>query len=458
MITPLLDSLKTEVQRQRLRFHVPAHAGNGFFDEALSLQSNLYSYDLTELPPLDVLGAPEGVLKASQKQVADLFGVQDSYYLVNGASTGIMAALLACNLHEGDAVLVARNCHRSVIHGLILTGAEPIWLLPQQLEPWGLWGEINPADLEKQLQENSQIKAFVMTHPTYEGIGSDINAIAAICHQHNATLIVDEAHGSLWPLSDLRPHSAITAGADAVIHSLHKSGGSLTQTALLHLPNRSQIKPEVVQQALNVLQTTSPSYIFLASLESTCAYLASAAGQKQIQQRQDEAANFRDLVQTTLSTIEVLSKPLIQNHLQIFIRSSKLSGEDLATCLEEKHDIAFEAYSTKGVLLLLNLGLPETALSQLQQALQIIDKESQNLPNMSPPPIRFDLPQTHLSPRKAFFAKGHLVEREKSIGRISKQIVASCPPGIPILIPGEIISEYHIPLLPQSIQVITEPV
>jgi arginine decarboxylase len=444
--TPLAKALQAQIALNRHRFHVPAHAGSNFTGFSV-LDESLYVADFTELPDLDVLGNPQGVLRDSQAEAAKLYQAAQTYYLINGASVGLMAVLLA---YGTGKVLVARNCHRSIIHGLLLSGAMPEWILPEVDETWGVWGAISPETLEIRLQESPDIGLFVMTHPTYEGIGSDILAIAQICRKNKVKLLVDEAHGSLWPLSDALPTSSMTAGADAVVHSLHKSGGSLTQTALLHLSEDSGFPPEEIQEALNLLQTTSPSYPLLANIEATCAFWNSPEGLERIHQSITMAQEMRQWIAQSLSTIHVLDTA----GLQIFLKSSKLWGEDLATTLEETHDIAFEAATPYGVLLLMNLGLTDSAISALKTALVIIDTQYKPMPDITFPPLHFALPKTQLSPRDAYLSTSALLLKADCVGKISRQVVATCPPGIPLLIPGEVISGRHLPLLPDSLMIV----
>ncbi len=450
---PLAEALCSQIDLGRSRFHVPAHAGRdlagfqGCFDSPFAL-------DLTELPPLDVLGSPEGVLKASQQAVANLFGARNSFYLINGASVGIMAALLASRVGEAQQVLVARNCHRSVIHGLVLTGATPQWILPQPMPDWGVWGPVDPAMLGAALTANSNIKAFVLTHPTYEGNPSDIVEIARICRNHGVLLIVDEAHGTLWPLDPQLPVSALQSQADAVIHSLHKSGGSLTQTALLHCPQGSRLMPDAVQEALNLLHTTSPSYLLLANMEATCHWLASSEGKSKIQAQCHASLELKHWITENLKTIRVQYPQ--QAGFQLYLQSNRLNGEDLAEQLEERFDLAYESALPNGVLLMLNLGLDSAAIEALKTALQQIDKESLELPDIEPIPMYFALPEMALNPRAAYFSNSQSLPAEASLGRISRQVVATCPPGIPILMPGERIAPHHLPFLPESVQVVDD--
>lgn len=452
--TPLANALREQVQLKRHRFHVPFHAGRNLAHWPNMAKDALHALDLTELPPLDVLGNPQGVLRDSQAEVASLYKVRESFYLINGASTGIMAAMMASGLREDETVLLARNCHRSAVHALILTGHQPYWLLPEPVEDWGLWGAVSPEALEQTLAKHPEIGLFVMTHPTYEGVGSEIKAIAQICRQHQVKLIVDEAHGSLWPLFDELPASAVHVnGVDAVVHSLHKSAGSLTQTAVLHLPHGSRLSPEDIQQALNVLQTTSPSYVLLGNMETTLAHTDSPEGRQHITRWLEEIAAFRAWIKTTLETIRLLPYER-GGGFHVFLASRKLTGEDFATRLEDTHDIAFEAATERGVLLMMNGGLSQGALTALQSALTEIDTQTRSKPDVTYPPTAFSLPKMAMSPRAAFYARGTQVPAPESVGRIAQQVVASCPPGIPVLIPGEVITHVHEPFLSAYVQVV----
>lgn len=449
MKTPLCQALDKVVAQRRLRCHVPFHAGtspSGLFGE------DLWRYDLTELPGLDVLNAPTETLKASQEAVAELFRAAHSFYLVNGATVGLHAALLA--IGQADVAL-ARNCHGAVVNALVLTGGIPHWVLPHYQEAWGLWGAVSPSAVEACLRENPKIAAVVITHPTYEGIVSDIAAIAQVCHAHGALLIVDEAHGATFALSDAMPPSAIASGADVVIHSMHKSGGALTQGALLHLPHGSRVTPERLQAALKVLQTTSPSYPLLASLESACAYLDSPHGRNTLAQRLTEAQQLRHWVNTTCQTLRAYDHGALG--LQVYLCSNKVSGEDLGEALEETHNISFESVSPDGCLLNWNLGLPDGALGQVQAALLAIDTQSLHLPAYHPERLGFALPQQALSPREAFYAEAETIPTPEALGRIAVESVWKCPPGIPLVVPGEALCDVENPALPSTVRVATLP-
>ncbi|MEM0950512.1 MAG: aminotransferase class I/II-fold pyridoxal phosphate-dependent enzyme [Cyanobacteria bacterium P01_H01_bin.74] len=471
-------------KKKRARFHVPGHAGNGtLFKKRLALGSETaFQFDLTEVDDLDVLSEPTGCIAESQAWAAEIFGVQRSYYLINGASVGLMAAMLTA-LKAGDKVLVSRNCHRSVINGLVLTGAQPVWVLPNAdyYSQWGFWGALSIDALETAKKRQPDCKALILPSPTYEGIGSDIAAIATWCQKNNLLLIVDEAHGSLWPFFENLPVSAAHFACDVVVQSLHKSATSLTQTAIAHLPHGSRIDPAAFQQALNVLQTTSPSYLLLASLESTVGFLASAKGKATISNCFQWVKQFRQKAKAQLNAFSVFSpqteearnywdpaKLVIKHHNQHHITPPDQWAIPLET---QPNGIAYESINHRSALYMGNIGLTAADFDRLLEALHAYEGSDFSLlkeiskPAESPDIEKIDiekidvekteanfsdrsfLPQMALSPRAAFFSQGSPLMPEAAVGKIAKEVIASCPPGIPVLLPGEIITERHLPYL-----------
>ncbi|WP_373533542.1 aminotransferase class I/II-fold pyridoxal phosphate-dependent enzyme [Vampirovibrio sp.] len=450
---PLVEALIRYDRHDRRRFHVPAHAGQNL--SGFNLLADPFRYDLTELDGLDVLSEPSGPIAETQALMAEVFGVAHSFMLINGASVGLMAAMLSL-VQPGDKVLVARNVHRAVLSGLILTGAHPVWFLPDQLAEWGLWGGVSVEQVHAQLTAHPDVKALFITAPTYEGIGSDTAAIAQCCRNAGVALVVDEAHGSLWPLTSELPQSACHSGADLVIHSLHKSGGSLTQGALAHLPANSRVDADIFQQALNTLQTTSPSYLLMASLESTCAFLGSTAGQARIQQLLGQVGVLRQHFKQKLTQLRLYVPP--EENLRFwdpckFYFSHPLEcGEDWGARLEIDPGIAYESANPSGVLYLANIGLSDSDFKAFQQMILYEDQRIPAFagPSTTAPELEVCLPEIVMPPRNAFFALGETVAAHQAPGRIAKETVVHCPPGIPVLMPGERIQAYHLPLLPEA--------
>lgn len=457
---PLVQALKDYDRLRRRRFHVPAHAGQNFLVADPDVLNEPYRYDLTELDGLDVLSEPSGCIQKAQERAAKVFGVAHSYFLVNGASVGLMAAMLA-TIKPGEKVLLARNVHRSVLSGLILCGAEPIWFLPERLTDWGLWGAVTVETVKAQIDAHPDIKALFITSPTYEGIGSDIAALAQLCRERSVLLVVDEAHGGLWPFSDQLPTSACEFACDAVIHSMHKTGGSLTQSALAHLPYGSRIDPTVFQQALNTLQTTSPSYLLMASLDNSVHYLISRAGQDRIRRLMKQVASFRVDLLSRLQQFRLFSPAPTMAHFcdpcKLYFTHPKQAGEAWGADFEERHQVAYESASPDGVLYLANLGLELEDFETLREVL--LTEDAQRLGDSSPISVQTDLetenpsvllPEMAMSPREAFFAPGCRIASQDTVGRIAKETIVHCPPGIPVLFPGEKIQQAHLPYLPDG--------
>jgi arginine decarboxylase len=470
---PLLQALNEYNELQRRRYHVPAHAGFNLLPHGWDVLQDHYRNDLSEVEGLDILSEPSGSLRDAQARVAELFGVQQSFFLVNGASVGLMAAMLSA-LKPGDQILLPRNVHRSVISGLILTGAQPIWFLPDYLPQWGLWGAVTIAQVQTQLQRYPDIKALLLTSPTYEGIGSNVAELLQLCRKHQVLLMVDEAHGGLWPFSEHLPESAVHVGADAVIHSMHKCGGSLTQSALAHLPHGSQIDPGVFQQALNTLQTTSPSYLLMASLEAAVHALVLPEGEARLSSLLEQVAGLRQRLHAELKHFRLSTQADAHgadwDSTRLYLMNPTECAEEWGARLEAEQGLAYESAANKGVLYLANLGLNSEDLDYLVNCLLAEDirltakfascfktEGLEPAAQEASEPI-FDLPKMAMLPRAAFFASGKKVSRNEALGCIAKETIVHCPPGIPVLLPGEIITRQHLLFLPaEGVMVVELP-
>ncbi len=243
-------------------FHMPGHKRNsftyGFYADC--------GTDITEIDGFDNLHDANGILKDGMKKAAHLYGSQHTFYLVNGSTCGILTGISACT-NRGDRILVARNCHKSVYNAIEINGLDPVYILPQTVNELGICGSISPESIEKALEQSPEIKLIIITSPTYEGVVSDINRIADIAHKKNIPLFVDEAHGAHFGFTEGFPANSVSKGADIVVHSLHKTLPSPTQTALLHI-NGNIADITTVRRELSVFETSSPSYILMAGIDS----------------------------------------------------------------------------------------------------------------------------------------------------------------------------------------------
>ena len=269
--------------------HMPGHKRN------LNMVSmgEPYAIDITEIHGFDDLHDAKGALAHGMERAAKLFGSEETYYLVNGSSCGILAAITA-SVEKGDAVLVARNCHKSVYHALELYHLKPRYILPSMDDAFGICGSIMPEDIASALQRHPEVKAVILTSPTYEGIVSDVEAIASIVHGYGIPLIVDEAHGAHFSFSDMFPKSALRLGADLVVQSLHKTLPSLTQTAVLHC-NGNLVDRTKLHHRLEIFQSSSPSYIFMTSIDQ-CVSLLETQGPALFQAYEERLLRFPEIL------------------------------------------------------------------------------------------------------------------------------------------------------------------
>ena len=281
---PIVEALKTAYDHPTYQFHIPGHTkGLGTLSDFRNLiGKKALKVDTTdEFDNLGTLNPATGPIKEAQELAAEAFGAKKTFFLLNGSTIGNLAIAMGLT-KQGQKVIVNRNCHRSILTGLIISGAEPLWVLPEKFSDWGLWGNIKAEDVEKLLKENDNVSLVWITNPTYEGVVSDVKAIADICKKYDVPLIVDEAHGCLWNFNTKLPETSLNLGADIVVHSLHKTGGSMSQSSMLHISKNSKINAEDVERSLTLLHTTSPSLMLLGSLDASRANLQSSRGQRQL--------------------------------------------------------------------------------------------------------------------------------------------------------------------------------
>ena len=449
---PIVEALKTAYENPTYQFHIPGHTkGKAIFKDFRKLiGEKALNIDTTdEFDNLGTLHPATGPIKEAQELAAEAFGAKKTFFLLNGSTAGNLALAMALT-KKGDKVIVNRNCHRSVLTGMIISGAEPIWICPNRIEDWSIWGNTDAAQVEELINKNPDVSMVWITNPTYEGVVSDIKAISAVCKKHNIPLIVDEAHGCLWNFNKHLPETALKLGADAVVHSLHKTGGSMSQSSMLHISKDSCLNVEAVEKALKLLHTTSPSLMLLASLDAARANLQSKNGQILLERAVKNAKYLR----TRLDSIQGLHQLKADfgyktDVTKVFIRIDGLSGKRLESILEIDFGIEVESASDIGVLILCNIGNKHSDFKYLADCLEKIAatnyqdiyylEKRKHMPMLEP--------QIKMSLREAFYAEKETIPKSEAIGRISAEVVAECPPGISILLPGELITEEHLPYL-----------
>lgn len=439
---PLFEELLNNIQQNKARFHVPGHCqGKGMLPEFLSLAPEVFKIDLTELPGLDDLHNPSGAIARAQELTARLYGVEESYFLVNGASSGILALMLA-TAREGDYVLVPRNGHRSIFSGLILSGAIPVYLEPQIVPFYEFASGINFSDFKNKLCSEPAIKSVFVLNPTYYGTVSDLPALVNESHSKNIPVIVDEAHGSHFYFNNKFPVGAMACGADAAVQSVHKTGGSLTQSSWFHLQG-DRIDRHRLRDSLSMSQTTSPSYLLMASLDASRQQLASN-GERIFNRVLELAWEARSYI----SRIEGLS--LLDNdflisqgfcgldptRLVISVRKLGMTGFDALKILSEHYQVELEMADYYNIIAVVSLGTTREDVKRLVSSLKDLSI-SRDKVRCSSDVQHPRLPPVKLSPRKAWMASSRYVDLIKSIGLISAEIISVYPPGIPVICPGE---------------------
>ncbi len=458
---PIVEALKAAYKNPTYQFHIPGHTkGLGTLSDFRNLVGKkALQVDTTdEFDNLGTLTPATGPIKEAQELAAEAFGAKRTFFLLNGSTIGNLAIAMGLT-KQGQKVIVNRNCHRSILTGLIISGADPLWVLPEKFSQWGLWGNIKAEDIEKLLDENDDISMVWITNPTYEGVVSDVKAIADICKKYDVPLIVDEAHGCLWNFNSKLPETSLKLGADIVVHSLHKTGGSMSQSSMLHISKDSKINADDVERALMLLHTTSPSLMLLASLDAARANLQSTKGQKQLNRAISNAKYLRSEIDKMEHIHQLKSDFGYKTDVtKIFIKADGLSGKRLESILEIDFGIEVESASDEGILILSNIGNKRSDFEYLADCLHKIDthnyKDIYYMENKRHMPML--VPIIKKSLRDAYFSEKEIVPKEEAIGRLSGEVVAECPPGISILLPGELITEEHLPYLTdyQTIEVL----
>ncbi|BAY86200.1 Orn/Lys/Arg decarboxylase [Calothrix parasitica NIES-267] len=445
--TPLLDAIISNAKRPHAAFYTPGHKqGKGISSKLINyFGKSIFTADLTELAELDCLFAAEGVIKQAQQLAADAFGASQTWFLVNGSTCGIEAAILAtCN--NNDKIILPRNIHSSVISGLILSGAIPIFINPEYDTNLNIAHSITVESLSKALRKHPDAKAVMMVYPTYYGVCGDIKTIAEQTSKYDIPLIVDEAHGSHFAFHPELPVSALSAGADLTVQSIHKTLGAMTQASMLHIQGE-RININRLNKALQLTQSTSPSYLLLASLDAARHQIA-IHGQELLTQTLQLATQARNQINQIpgLSTLSFSPCPLLSldnTRLTAIVSELGITGFEAEEILDEKFNITPEFADTKTVTFIISLGNTASDIELLVKAFKTLALEFRKPLLEIKKRSLSSIPESntfHLSPRQAFFSSTETVPIQEAINRISAETVCPYPPGIPLLIPGEKIS------------------
>lgn len=425
-------------------FHMPGHKRN----QELMPFPKAGKCDITEIEGFDNLHKPQGIIKEAMDFTAKLCGAEHTYFLVNGSTVGNLAGILA-STNKGDSVLLARNCHKSVYNAVFLNELKPLYIYPENVRDedgndCGFCGEVLSEDIEASLKENPEIKMVVITSPTYEGIISDIKKISAIVHKYGKILMVDEAHGAHLGLWKGFSPSAVTQGADLVVQSPHKTLTAYTQSGVLHL-NENRVDREKLEMYLSILQSSSPSYVLMAGLDR-CYHLIEDSGEELFLSYNKRLDRFY-IEAGKLKRLKVFCKDsgFDRSKIIVFCRGTALSGKELGHILREKYSLEAEMCSSDYVLLMTGIGDRQEGFDRLITALGIIDDElndknygTERIFLKGVPYRKKGRRKAVISPAEAFSREREWVTTDKLEGRIAADYLYLYPPGIPIIVPGEI--------------------
>jgi arginine/lysine/ornithine decarboxylase len=440
---PLYEALDQYAAAGITHFDVPGHkkrmqSGLGeFFGE------RVVQLDANSTKGLDMLSNPNGIIWEAEELLADAYYADYAFMLVNGSTFGIQAMIMsACG--PKDKIILPRNIHKSAVNGIILSGATPVFVEPEINDEYGIANGITYEQVRKAIKENPDAKALLLINPTYFGVVSDMRAIIKLCHRHQILVLVDEAHGAHFPFHPEFPDNASAVGADLATVSLHKTGGSLTQSSCLLLNERT-LTYSHVRSVVNLMQTTSASYLLMASLDLARRNLVMYG-----KARYDELFKVVEQAKVELAAtpgLKVLTRDDINgqgfyeyDETKIVLKVSDLglTGFQFYDILRSEFNIQLELAETYVVLAVVGIGDDESTLRRLVVAVKeiagrYIGQKPFRLDSENP----FEKPMAVVSPREAFYSPKRLVSLDKAAGEICAESIMIYPPGIPLAIPGE---------------------
>jgi arginine/lysine/ornithine decarboxylase len=452
--TPLFDAMVNLAESRKVSFHTPGHkSGKGISMRFRKFVGpKIFSIDLTTLDEVDSLQNPTGVIKEAQELAAKAYGADRSFFLVNGTSGGNHAMILA-TVKPKEKIIVARNLHRSVLAGLIMSGAEPIFFDPDVDDKLKVVLNVSYERVKKSIDGNPKAKSLFLTSPNYYGICADLEKIISYAHTRGLTVLVDEAHGPHLNFHPALPISALKAGADLCVQSTHKIIGGMTQASMLHA-KRGRIDMDTLADALRFVQSTSPSYILMASLDLARMQMATE-GEKllgnvirlaeEARERINKIDGFYSFGREEIKTLGMGDMDVTK--ITVRVSDLGLKGYEASQILNREYDIQVEMADPFNILVIVSIGDRKDDLNRLIEALRDI-KEKQAKTKVKKPqpqsifPSALTLASTlTMTPREAFFSTHKAIPLRDSSGKISSEIVTVYPPGIPILIPGEVITK-----------------
>jgi arginine decarboxylase len=442
---PLFDALKQFVERDQAPFYSPGHKGGRTLDPWF--RAHLADVDLNNLPDTDTLDCPEGPIAEAEALMADAWGVGKSFILVQGSTSGNIAVALSA-LRPGESVLVARNAHKSVLAGLVQVGARPVWLEPRWDETFGVAHGLDARVVERAFAETAATALWVL-HPTYYGTTGDVAALAELCRGHDAKLLVDGAHSPHFAFHPDLPTPGERAGAAATVQSVHKILSGLSQAAVLHV-DPTQLDPATVRRGLQLIQTTSPHFAIMASIDLARRQMAEH-GRELLEETLDRARRTAARL-TAVPGLKVLRPEhlagsgtglhqLDETKLLVGTRGLDMDARDVVARLNAVHGVQPELSGTGHVLCITTIGNTETDVDRLVDGFAEVARHAGTRPAGAHGALVADVlalrPTMVLTPREAYFSGAESVRLTAAAGRVAAEAITPYPPGIPMVMPGE---------------------
>jgi len=442
---PIYEALLKYKKMRVVPFDVPGHKqGRGNPELTSFLGKDCLSVDVNSMRPLDNLTHPISVIKQSQQLAALAFGSKHAFFMVNG-TTGAVQAMIMSACKTGEKIILPRNVHRSAINALVVNGAIPVYVNPGVDKRLGIPLGMKIEDVENAIRQNPDAKAILVNNPTYYGICSDIKSIVKLAHRHNMLVLADEAHGTHFSFCENLPVSAMAAGADMAAVSMHKTGGSLTQSSILLAGEK--VNEGYLRQVINLTQTTSASYLLLSSLDISRRNLALSG--KEIFQKVLDLAEYARREINKIGGFDAFSKEMVNGSdifdfdttkLSVYTRETGLAGVEVYDILRDKYDIQIEFGDLGNILAIISVGDRSLEIERLVSALaeikRLYSKDKEGMFDHE-----YISPEVVLKPKTAFYWAKRKVTLNDSLGFVSGEFVMAYPPGIPILAPGEKITK-----------------
>ena len=434
----IINELNKIVDKSLISFHVPGHKLGKLYDKLnyAHIVKKIYKMDTTEIPGTDNLHSPESIIKNSQERASEVFKSDKTYYLINGSTCGIQAAIMSL-CPPNSKIIVNRDCHQSVINACILGDINPIYINSEIDKDTNILKGITTDNAKKVIDENKDAKAIILTYPTYYGMTYDLKSICDYAHENNISVIVDEAHGAHLGLSNNLPKTALEQGADIVIQSTHKTLPSFTQSSMMHIQG-NRINKNKLESILKIIESSSPSYMLMSSLE-LAVDIYDNHGKELMENLLYNINKFKNSFKDNKS-IKIYNT---DDSTKIFISMTNigLTGYELETILREEYNIQVELSNYYGSLLVSTIGNDSDDFNSLETALNEIIIKHKNNKQIERIDYPNNIPVKKITPREAFYKEKKSVKIYESIGKICGEYIIPYPPGISLTSPGEIITK-----------------